>query len=300
MERGRDPMLVMEYMEYGSLSEGLLQNETLVLTGDMILQILRDVVQGLRYLHSAQPPVMHGDLKANNILIDSRFRAKICDFGLSTKQNNSIAGTPYWLPPEYLLGESKYTAKCDIYSLGIIFYEIYSRKSPYEGEVFRTVLRGICNRRVNKRPEVPTNMPMRIVEITKKCWSADPVARPLIKELDSQFCAFQAVDVEPVDENHHAAQTRKGDMMYEIFPKHIADALKAGQKVEPESHDLVTVVFSDIVQFTTISKEISPLKVSNMLDRLYLSFDKVAQKHQVFKVETIGVLVLHFSPITIN
>ena len=62
----------------------------------------------------------------------------------------------------------------------------------------------------------------------------------------------------------------------------------AGKKVEPETHELVTIVFSDIKGFTDISREISPLKVSMMLDRLYLAFDKCARTHGVFKVETIG------------
>ena len=66
-------------------------------------------------------------------------------------------------------------------------------------------------------------------------------------------------------------------MLYEVFPKHIADALNTGKKVEPESHEIVTVFFSDIVGFTTISGTISPMKVSSLLDRLYLSFDRNCQ-----------------------
>ena len=77
-------------------------------------------------------------------------------------------------------------------------------------------------------------------------------------------------------------------MLYQVFPKHIADALNAGEKVDPESHEEVTVFFSDVVHFTDISSSLPPLKVSSMLDRLYLSFDSLASKHKVFKVETIG------------
>ena len=96
-------------------------------------------------------------------------------------------------------------------------------------------------------------------------------------------------DAEPLQEGQLVPKKKPvGDMLYEIFPKHIADALKAGEKVQPESHELVTVIFSDIKGFTDISRESSPLKVSNMLDRLYRAFDRIAKKHGVFKVETIG------------
>ena len=74
-----------------------------------------------------------------------------------------------------------------------------------------------------------------------------------------------------------------------VLYRHIAEALKAGQKVEPESHEMVTIVFSDIKGFTDISREISPMKVSMMLDRLYLAIDEIAKKHQVFKVETVSL-----------
>lgn len=105
------------------------------------------------------------------------------------------------------------------------------------------------------------------------------------------FMDMTIQDAEPNVEGEHnifskPKEITTEDMLYEVFPRHIADALKAGQKVEPESHENVTVVFSDIVHFTDISKTISPLKVSQMLDRLYLSFDQIARKHHVFKVET--------------
>jgi len=64
-----EPMLVMEMMENGSLYD-LLHNETLVLDGDIILPILKDVAQGLRFLHAATPQVIHGDLKAANVLVE--------------------------------------------------------------------------------------------------------------------------------------------------------------------------------------------------------------------------------------
>lgn len=283
------PMLVMEYMDYGSLND-LLQNETMYLSGEIILQITRDVAQGLRYLHTAKPPILHGDLKPANILIDSRFRAKVCDFGLSLKKKDVISGSLLWLPPEYLVGNEEYSPKCDMYSMGIILNEIYARVTPYKGQDcdLKTLLIEICDRRVNRRPTMPETVPPRMVELVKKLWSRDPNTRPTAKDLDRIMMDFNVTDVEPLTSEQLRAKPRTQDMIYEIFPRHIAEALKAGKKVEPESHELVTVLFSDIKGFTDISREISPMKVSEMLDRLYLAFDRIARKHGVFKVETIG------------
>ncbi|KAG7367710.1 adenylate and guanylate cyclase catalytic domain containing protein [Nitzschia inconspicua] len=292
-----DPMLVMEYMEYGSLYD-LLHNETMSPGGDIILQIVRDITQGIQFLHASKPPILHGDLKAKNILVDSRFRAKVADFGFShfkmsglSKTAALLQGTPFFMAPEYLRRKSEYTAACDIYSMGMIFYEIYARQAPFEGEDPKKVLPKVCSPRINKRPTIPDACPPRMADIIKKCWSANPFFRPTAKDLDYALVEMSARDTEPLESFQNTFKEgwkRKTTSLYDVFPKHIADALNAGKKVEAETHDCVTVVFSDIVGFTTISETFSPLKVSNMLDRLYQAFDTLANKHGVFKVETIG------------
>jgi class 3 adenylate cyclase len=81
---------------------------------------------------------------------------------------------------------------------------------------------------------------------------------------------------------------RKPTSLFDVFPKKVAEALNAGKKVEAETHEMVSIFFSDIVGFTTISQSLNALKVSNMLDRLYTVFDNLSRKHKIFKVETIG------------
>ena len=182
------------------------------------------------------------------------------------------------------------SAACDMYSMGIILNETYSRKRPYIGEDadLKTLLSQICDRRINKRPTMCETIPPRMAELVKKLWSRDPQSRPPAKDLDTVLMDMNVSDAEPVCPSESNAKPKTQDMLYELFPKHIAEALKAGKKVEPENHELVTIVFSDIKGFTDISRELSPMKVSVMLDNLYLAFDRIAGKHGVFKVETIG------------
>ena len=258
------------------------------------MQIIRDVTQGIRFLHSSKPPILHGDLKAKNILVDSRFRAKVADFGLSHFKPNTIQGTPVFMAPEYLRRKTEYTTACDMYSLAMIVYEIYARRDPFEGEDIRKILPKVCHPRINLRPPVPEACPPKMADIMKKLWSANPFFRPAAKDLDYIFMDLNAREVEPLEKqirqviNDNKPQKTAKELLYDVFPKHIADALNAGQRVEPEQHDEVTIVFSDIVGFTDISSTFSPLQVSQMLDRLYQAFDTISRKHKVFKVETIG------------
>jgi len=91
-----------------------------------------------------------------------------------------------------------------------------------------------------------------------------------------------------INEKLQLQLTKTDELLYSVFPKHVADALRNGQKVAPENHELVTIFFSDIVGFTDISSKLDPLKISELLDRLYNSFDALSDYHDVFKVETIG------------
>ena len=113
----KSPMLVMEYMPMGSLYD-VIHNPTIHMDGDMIIDILGDITQGMRFLHASIPQVIHGDLKGQNVLVDSQFRAKVADFGLAHKTLAVGCGTPYWMSPEVLRGDSGNTSASDVFSFG--------------------------------------------------------------------------------------------------------------------------------------------------------------------------------------
>ncbi|CAJ1963247.1 unnamed protein product [Cylindrotheca closterium] len=292
---GSEPMLVMEFMEHGSLYE-VLQNPTIALESDLTLHIIQDIAQGTRFLHSSNPPVIHGDLKSGNILIDSKFRAKLADFGMAKRCRSMSSGTPPWMAPEVLSGKSSNTTKSDMYSIGVIINEVVSGKEPYHAttDPLHVIVNGVTDPKVNRRPEIPSFCPVKVKKLIMFLWHADPKLRPTVTELNNRLNdlgdqAFAACA--PKAALHRPREVPTGgrdDFLYQAFPRHIADVLRSGGKVEPEPHNDVSICFSDIVGFTTIASKLDPLKVSSLLDRLYLKFDEVTRKYDLFKVETVG------------
>jgi class 3 adenylate cyclase len=281
-------------MEAGSLYD-LLHNESMPIDGELLLPILRDITQGVRFLHAASPIVIHGDLKAPNVLVDIKYRAKVADFGLTQKKQIGATGTPLWMAPELLRGESENNAMTDVYSFGIILYEAYSRKDPYFGENHIEVLKLVADPKIKKRPGVPEGCPQCIAQIMNDCLVENPADRPTFEELDLRLKRFDVESVEPElrrskQEKKEAAQVadRNQMLLFDVFPKHIAEILRDGRKVEPESFECTTVFFSDIVGYTTISTKLPANKISDMLDRLYDAFDAIADRLEVFKIDTIG------------
>eukprot|EP00980_Cylindrotheca_fusiformis_P013466 scaffold3437_cov113-Cylindrotheca_fusiformis.AAC.33 len=295
LEHGSEPMLIMEYMDHGSLYD-VLHNETMHIEGNLLLHILQDVSQGMRFLHSSIPQVIHCDVKSvwttsANILVDCRFRAKVADFGLShDKLVSGIAGTAYWMAPELLRGESGNTTASDVYAFGIVLYEVYSRQEPYSGEDPTAILHLVADKLVQKRPPIPQHMPAQLQSLMQDCIQDEASLRPTFQEIDLRLKRMDRDEVRTISDDPKRAATDAASSMslFDIFPRHIAEALRDGRSVEPEHRDMVTIFFSDIVGFTQLSADLPARKVALLLNRLYTKFDALSRKHDVFKVETIG------------
>eukprot|EP00049_Salpingoeca_infusionum_P008184 m.132642 g.132642 ORF g.132642 m.132642 type:complete len:578 (+) comp13940_c0_seq1:2404-4137(+) len=283
---GCSPMIMLEYMDLGSLYS-VLHNECIVLEGDQVFEILADVVSGCNHLHAHKPPLVHGDLKSLNVLVDSKWRAKISDFGFATASGKGHGGTLYWMAPEVLSGGAN-TTMSDVYAFGFIVYEAFSRKDPFDGEDdVEKVVEAVVSK--NKRPPVPAECPPDIAQLMTECWEQTPTQRPTFNELQRRMANIES----GVCRVHVAkAQGRSLEdavnVLDDVFPPHVAEALRQGKKIEAEHYDCVTIFFSDIVGFTNISSTLLPEEVCDMLDRLYHKLDMLADKHELFKVETIG------------
>ena len=115
MTKSKEILLVMEYLEHGSLYD-FLRNDKLPTPDMFLLPIVKDIVSGMRYIHNLRPAVIHGDLKAKNVLVDGNFKAKITDFGLSQKRRFGC-GTPLWMAPGLFLVREVCESTCACLSL---------------------------------------------------------------------------------------------------------------------------------------------------------------------------------------
>jgi serine/threonine protein kinase len=187
------PCLVTQYMPGGSLHH-LLHVRKLQLPPLHAINMCLQLADGVMYLHSQNPTVVHRDLKSLNVVLDMNLNVKICDFGLTesmerthiTKRNNG--GSPRYMAPELFDNKTKVTEKIDIWALGCIFVEIFSGPLPYEqintlADLTREML-------VHRRsPDVPNHIFENIRMIIQRCLDFEPHLRPTSKQMFEQIKA---------------------------------------------------------------------------------------------------------------
>lgn len=148
---GPERLLVYEFIEKGNLDQWLHepsspthQNDDVStdlipspLSWETRVNIIRGVAHGLCYLHGLEKPIIHRDIKASNVLLDSNFEAHIADFGLARRMDKShshvstqFAGTIGYMPPEYRDGSNVANPKVDVYSFGVLMMETVSGHRP--------------------------------------------------------------------------------------------------------------------------------------------------------------------------
>jgi len=149
------------------------------------IEFIFGIARGILHLHESQ--IIHRDLASRNILLDNN-RTKISDFGMSRKLKGeteggstlSTVGPLRWMAPESL-GDKIYSKKSDIWTFGIVLYEIVARKSPHLGEDQLGI--GLKIRDEGYTPIIPEDCPPALKEIMEMCWKKNPEERPLINEI---------------------------------------------------------------------------------------------------------------------
>ncbi|XP_034473865.1 guanylate cyclase 32E [Drosophila innubila] len=314
------------YCARGSL-EDVLANEDLHLDHMFISSLVSDILKGMIYLHDSEI-ISHGNLRSSNCLIDSRWVCQISDFGLhelkagqdepnkmELELKRALIMAPELLRDPYR--PARGTQKGDIYSFGILLYEMIGRKGTW-GETTYTneeIIEFVKNPDLLQhgvfRPALSyLDIPNYIRQCLRLCWEEDPEVRPDIRLVRMHLKELQAGLKPNIFDNMLAImekyaynleglvqertnllyeEKKKTDMLlYQMLPKTVAELLKSGDPVKAECFDCVTILFSDIVGFTELCTTSTPFEVVEMLNDLYTCCDSIISNYDVYKVETIG------------
>jgi hypothetical protein len=174
--------IVMELCTGGALSELLLDMGE-ALDAHTQLRFAAETATGVAYLHLSDVAIVHGDMKASNVLLTTDRSVRIADFGLAeakdrSKTSSRIAGpsgfTTRWTAPEILKGEPKSFAS-DVFALGMTMYEIFERKRPFGSMTDYLVEREVVD---GKRPSVGVTVPHLAAKLIHACWANVAKKRP--------------------------------------------------------------------------------------------------------------------------
>lgn len=226
-----------------------------------------------------------------------------------------------WTAPEILRDPDAFpkgSQKGDVYSFAVILFEIFGREGPYpHSQVCDLQPCDIINKvtfpKNNEmfRPDIGILVCQDyVIDCMKDCWEEKPEGRPDFRHIrhrlkpmrqgmkpdifDHMMCIMEkyANNLEELVEERTGLlveEKKKTEaLLHRMLPPPVAAALMRGEFVVPESFDAVTIYFSDIVGFTEMSAQSTPMEVVTFLNELYTVFDNAISNYGVYKVETIG------------
>uniref|UniRef100_A0A8C7VAL7 Guanylate cyclase n=1 Tax=Oryzias sinensis TaxID=183150 RepID=A0A8C7VAL7_9TELE len=269
--------IITEYCPRGSLQD-LMESESMTLDWMFRYSLINDIVKGMTFLHNSVI-FSHGNLK-------------------SSCPDDTHA----------------YYARMTLFSyFGIILQELALLKGVFYIDTHTLIPKEIIQGVI--RGGVPLLRPSlcfhshseELGVLMQRCWCEEPGERPdfntikillrkgygsnILDNLLSRMEQYANNLEELVEERTQAynEEKRKAEaLLYQILPHSVADQLKRGETVQAEAFDSVTIYFSDIVGFTALSAESTPLQVVTLLNDLYTCFDAIIDNFDVYKVETIG------------
>nr|XP_006819997.1 PREDICTED: atrial natriuretic peptide receptor 1-like [Saccoglossus kowalevskii] len=279
------------------LKSDIIANEDINIDVMFKISFTTDIIKGMEYLHKSSVR-SHGYLKSSNCVVDSRWVVKITDYGVLNTAFKDDSLSDYqlytrqlWTAPELLRmanPPAKGTQKGDVYSFAILVQEIVFRSEPYylnEEEPQDIIERVTKLENPPYRPYLPHDIDAssaEVIPLVLKCWSEDPQERPdftqirktahilnkgrrahildnMIEMMEKYTSNLEEIVAERTDEL--IREKKKTDMLlYKLLPISVAEQLKSGQSVSAETFDSVSLFFSDIVSFTEIAAQSTPMQ----------------------------------------
>ncbi|XP_024916182.1 retinal guanylyl cyclase 2 isoform X3 [Cynoglossus semilaevis] len=300
----------MKYLHHRGVCHTRLKSRNCVVDGRFVLKVTdygyNEVLQAQRFPYEEPPAEGEGttSLEPGPLSYDTDHR-----YDLHVSEL-------LWTAPEILRSGQPGlhgTQPGDVFSFAIIIQEVVIRGPPFcmldlpATEIVEKLRRPppLC------RPVVSQDYaPFECIQLMKQCWDEQPERRPNFEAIFDQFKDINKgkktniIDsmlrmleqyssnleelIRERTEELEIEKQKTEKLLTQMLPPSVAEALKVGGTVKPEYFDNVSLYFSDIVGFTTISANSEPIEVVDLLNDLYTLFDAIIGNHDVYKVETIG------------
>ncbi len=197
-EDGQISYLALEYVNGPSLLDVLKGSRPRPLPLDMSLRVVRDVLTGLAFAHARG--ILHRDIKPANILISAEGSAKVADFGIARPTDSALTvagtllGTPNYMPPEQVKGQPA-TQRSDLFSLGIVLFEMLTGQKPFVGEDISTILHRIVQDPTPSLRERNRELPEAYEQFVHRLTAKSPEER--FESADAALAELRRIEQEP-------------------------------------------------------------------------------------------------------
>ncbi|XP_076314890.1 atrial natriuretic peptide receptor 2-like [Tachypleus tridentatus] len=289
--------LVTEYCPKGSLQD-ILENEEIKLDWMFRCSLLQDTVKGMAYLHNSDVRSHGNLKSSNCVvdsrfvlkITDIGLHALRTSEENENKVSYAYWRKKLWTAPELLRMPNptpEGTQKGDVYSFAIIASEVVVRQGPFYLKEVDLSPKEIIERVKEKRkppfrPFLDENLyDEEVIQMIRRCWAEDPMERPnfdhlksIVRRLSKENASSNILDnllsrmeqyannleslVEERTANYLEEKRKAEDLLYQLLPKSVARQLIRGEAVTAESYDSVSIYFSDIVGFTSLSAQSTP------------------------------------------
>jgi serine/threonine protein kinase len=203
--------LAMELVEGETLFARMKRSRPDPLPVDETLAIAEDVLRGLAHAH--EKSIIHRDIKPANILIAGDGTAKIADFGIARPQDSSMTGagallgTPNYMPPEQVTGKAM-TTRADLFSVGVVMYEMLTSVKPFAGSDVTAILHNILRQEVANAADVNPAVPRAVGDFIERLMKKSADARPTSAEALEQIAVLRRPVVAPTTPERRVIRPR--------------------------------------------------------------------------------------------